>query len=142
MPRVMVVPLKGVDTAAIGKLPIMFAAPVRSRAPVRGVHVVRKGDTLSSIAARYKVSVADLKRWNHGSKLLAGQRLIVNAAAVQSKTSATPTARSSRPAAPANKTATKKPAVKPNSNRAAAKAPPARPAPASPAHVAGRDSSS
>jgi membrane-bound lytic murein transglycosylase D len=74
----MVVPLKGVDTASIGKLPIMFAAPVRSRAPVRGVHIVRKGDTLSSIAARYKVTVAELKRWNElGRFLQVGQKVYI-----------------------------------------------------------------
>ena len=78
IPRVMVVPLKNVDTAAIGKLPIMFAAPVRSRAPVRGVHVVRKGDTLSSIAARHKVTVAELKRWNElGRFLQVGQKVYI-----------------------------------------------------------------
>jgi membrane-bound lytic murein transglycosylase D len=78
IPRVMVVPLKGVDTTGIGKLPIMFAAPVRSRAPVRGVHVVRKGDTLSSIAARYKVTVTELKRWNElGHFLQVGQKVYI-----------------------------------------------------------------
>ena len=78
IPRVMVVPLKGVDTAAAGKLPIMFAAPVRSRAPVRGVHVVKKGDTLSSIAARYKVTVTELKRWNElGRFLQVGQKVYI-----------------------------------------------------------------
>ena len=78
IPRVMVVPLKGVDTAAVGKLPIMFAAPVRSRGAVRGVHVVRKGDTLSSIASRHKVTVADLKRWNElGRFLQVGQKVYI-----------------------------------------------------------------
>jgi membrane-bound lytic murein transglycosylase D len=78
IPRVMLVPLKGVDTAAVGKLPIMFAAPVRNRGAVRGVHVVRKGDTLSSIAGRYKVTVADLKRWNElGRFLQVGQKVYI-----------------------------------------------------------------
>jgi LysM repeat protein len=62
----------------VGKLPIMFAAPVRNRGAVRGVHVVRKGDTLSSIAGRYKVTVADLKRWNElGRFLQVGQKVYI-----------------------------------------------------------------
>jgi len=78
IPRVMVVPLKGVDIAAAGKLPIMYAAPVRSRGTVRGVHVVKRGETLSSIAARHRVSVADLKRWNElGRYLQVGQKVYI-----------------------------------------------------------------
>ncbi|MDR0528551.1 MAG: LysM peptidoglycan-binding domain-containing protein [Zoogloeaceae bacterium] len=44
------------------------------------VHVTRKGDTLSSISRRYRVSVAALKRMNHlrGSRLSLGRRLYVN----------------------------------------------------------------
>jgi peptidoglycan lytic transglycosylase D len=42
-------------------------------------HRVRKGETLSSIAARYHVSAQDLKGWNAGlaTKLVAGRRLRV-----------------------------------------------------------------
>ena len=42
-------------------------------------HRVRKGETLSSIAARYDVSAQDLKGWNAGlaAKVVAGQRLRV-----------------------------------------------------------------
>jgi membrane-bound lytic murein transglycosylase D len=40
-------------------------------------HKVKKGQTLSSIASRYGVSVTKLKQWNNirGSKILPGQRL-------------------------------------------------------------------
>lgn len=41
-------------------------------------HVVRKGETLSGIAAHYEVAVADLERWNHlkpGAPLAAGRKL-------------------------------------------------------------------
>jgi len=39
-------------------------------------HIVRKGETLSSIARKYSLSVADLKRWNGGRTLIRpGQRL-------------------------------------------------------------------
>jgi len=33
-------------------------------------HRVRPGDTLSGIAARYRVRLSDLKRWNPGIRLL------------------------------------------------------------------------
>ena len=40
-------------------------------------HTVRKGDTLSEIAARYGCSVADIKAWNSlgGSTIQPGQSL-------------------------------------------------------------------
>jgi LysM repeat protein len=39
---------------------------------------VKKGDTLSSIAARYRVSVAALKGWNQNTKLLqVGQKIYI-----------------------------------------------------------------
>ena len=45
------------------------------------VHVVRSGDTLSSIARRFHLRVAQLKRWNalRGSDLRIGQKLKVSA---------------------------------------------------------------
>ena len=47
------------------------------------VHVVKRGDTLSEIAARYRVSQAQIKHWNklRGSRIYAGQRLKVGAPA-------------------------------------------------------------
>jgi LysM repeat protein len=40
--------------------------------------VVRKGDTLGSIAARYRVSVASLKSWNQlGRFLQVGQKIYI-----------------------------------------------------------------
>jgi len=46
-----------------------------AKTPVR--YQVRRGDSLYSIAHRYKVSIADLKRWNHlaHSRLHPGQKL-------------------------------------------------------------------
>ena len=43
------------------------------------VHLVKRGDTLSEIAARYRVSRAQIKRWNKlsSSTIYAGQRLQV-----------------------------------------------------------------
>jgi membrane-bound lytic murein transglycosylase D len=44
----------------------------------RTTHVVRQGHTLTAIARRYEVSVADLRRWNdlRGSTIHPGQRLV------------------------------------------------------------------
>ena len=54
----------------------------RTQAPVDGKipHVVKKGEWLSSIAKKYKVSVADLKKWNNlkGDKIKAGDTLWVH----------------------------------------------------------------
>ncbi len=75
VPKVMVVPTNGRTGAA--KLPIMYAPPIPA---VRAVHVVRRGDTLSGIAQRYRVRVSDLKAWNRvGRYLQIGQRITIRA---------------------------------------------------------------
>ncbi|HWQ39081.1 MAG TPA: LysM peptidoglycan-binding domain-containing protein [Burkholderiales bacterium] len=45
----------------------------------RIVHRVRKGETLSTIARKYRVTVAALKEWNHvrGTAIRAGQKLVI-----------------------------------------------------------------
>lgn len=56
------------------------AAPPSDRGSDRGVHVVRRGDTVWSIARRYGVAPADLLRWNRrgaGSPLRPGDRLLL-----------------------------------------------------------------
>lgn len=54
-------------------------APATRTATSRLVYRVRKGDTLSSIARRHGVSVADLKTWNRlsSSALSIGARLVI-----------------------------------------------------------------
>ena len=50
----------------------------RTSSKVNGlpVHRVERGDTLSAIALRYGVRLADLKRWNPGVEVLQiGQRI-------------------------------------------------------------------
>ena len=48
--------------------------------PAPRAHVVRNGDTLSGIAERYGVSLADLKRWNKtGNVLRVGQKIYLAA---------------------------------------------------------------
>jgi len=50
---------------------------------------VKAGETLPGIASRYRVSVADLRRWNKIGRLAVGQKLTIHAKAVsgRSKTS-------------------------------------------------------
>ena len=60
----------GATHAAVRKIPgTVDGAPVR-------VHKVEPGDTLSAIAVRYRVRLADLKRWNSGVEILQiGQKI-------------------------------------------------------------------
>jgi len=78
MPQVLVVPMNGDAKASARALPIMYAPPIPVQSAVRGVHTVRRGDTLSGIAMRYRVRVADLKRWNSlGPHLRIGQKVYI-----------------------------------------------------------------
>jgi membrane-bound lytic murein transglycosylase D len=77
VPRVLVVPMNGEAKSAIA-MPIMYAPPIPVYGRARAVHVVKQGDTLGSIAARYRVSVAQLKRWNQlGRYLQVGQKIYI-----------------------------------------------------------------
>jgi membrane-bound lytic murein transglycosylase D len=86
----LMVPIKGANIGA-ETLPAAFYQPTTPDRPHRAggrklVHVVKSGDTLSSIARRYRVSVDNLKRWN--SKLGAlnpGERVIIYRSAPPSK---------------------------------------------------------
>jgi peptidoglycan lytic transglycosylase D len=74
LPRLLVVPME--PYASAGKLPIMYAPPI----PVttrRVFHTVKRGETLTSIASKYRVSVEDIKRWNGVSQAVAGRKLAV-----------------------------------------------------------------
>ena len=70
-------------------------------------HRVRKGETLSSIAARYDVSAQDLKGWNAGltvAKVVPGQRLRVvsdSGPMTGKKSKRAKTTRAAKPTAPA-----------------------------------------
>jgi membrane-bound lytic murein transglycosylase D len=77
IPRVLVVPMNGEAKSAIA-MPIMYAPPIPVYGRARAVHVVKQGDTLGSIAARYRVSVARLKSWNQlGRHLQIGQKIYI-----------------------------------------------------------------
>jgi membrane-bound lytic murein transglycosylase D len=78
VPKVLVVPTNGDAGSEAFKLPIMYAPPIESRSLVNGAHVVRRGDTMSSISRRYGVKLADLERWNPHAKLLhIGQKIYI-----------------------------------------------------------------
>ncbi|MGB8353084.1 MAG: LysM peptidoglycan-binding domain-containing protein [Chthoniobacteraceae bacterium] len=98
---------KGQKPAASVPVKARTVAPVRHTVaeskPGRGGYVVAKGDTLSSIAVHYDVSVASLKSANgitDERKLRVGQKLVIPAkSAVKNTTSTTPKARAAAPAA-------------------------------------------
>jgi membrane-bound lytic murein transglycosylase D len=77
MPPLLVVPANGAKDQ--GRLPIMYAPPIPMAGPRSFVHTVKAGETLPGIAARYKVSAEDLRRWNKDKvgRLQAGQRLMI-----------------------------------------------------------------
>jgi LysM repeat protein/beta-lactamase class D len=74
------------------------AAPATKDEP--GRYTVRNGDTLSSIARQFNISVDSLRAWNSltGSDLLIGAQLIVSGtpAPAETKVAATPAARTTR----------------------------------------------
>jgi membrane-bound lytic murein transglycosylase D len=73
IPKQLVVPMDSDAKESAGSLPIMYSPPIPA---VRHVHRVKRGDTLSGIAARYRVRVSDLKAWNRlGRHLQIGQRI-------------------------------------------------------------------
>ena len=76
LPTMVVVPLEG-STTRLERMPIMYAPPI----PVairRVFHTVKAGETLPSIAQRYKVSSEDITRWNpRVTKAMPGQKLML-----------------------------------------------------------------
>jgi peptidoglycan lytic transglycosylase D len=78
LPKELVVPKNGDAKATLAELPLMYGPPIPRQGPARAVHIVRNGDTLSSIAAKYRVSVAALKSWNQTGKFLqVGQKIYI-----------------------------------------------------------------
>jgi len=78
------------NTILVGqRLTVAAAPPAASKtATAAKTHRVRRGDTLSGIATRYSVSMANLKRWNRlkSSNVMLGQRLkVVSTSAAKSK---------------------------------------------------------
>ena len=75
IPKLLIVPMDAEAKKEAGTLPIMYAPPIPA---VRQVHRVKSGDTLSSIARKYRVRVSDLKAWNKlGRYLQVGQEIYI-----------------------------------------------------------------
>ncbi|HPP66467.1 MAG TPA: LysM peptidoglycan-binding domain-containing protein [bacterium] len=68
--------MKRVDFALIF---ILIFTIVARAAYITQYHTVKKGETLSSVAAKYNVSVEEIKNWNNikSNKIVVGQNLIV-----------------------------------------------------------------
>jgi membrane-bound lytic murein transglycosylase D len=83
------------------------------------VHVVKRGESLSSIARKYRVTLNELKRWNNLKKNVVpvGTRLIVNSAYKTQE----------KPAPPAPKETTADPNSKENTNNTTTEVKPAEP---------------
>ncbi len=66
------------EEAAVEEAVVQAAPPVKTATPSVQYHVVRRGETLDSIARRYGVSVDNLMGWNdipNANRILVGQRL-------------------------------------------------------------------
>jgi len=124
----LLLPVKGM-AAALEPLPALFTPPrqaagrqVQTRTVVRrSTHVVARGETLTSIADRYDISVDRLRQMNNIGRLAAGQRLTIErAVAVQSAAPANSRrAPGAKPASKASKPAAR-PAAKSGGSRKAA----------------------
>ncbi len=75
VPSLLVVPVNGSASDMGSSLPLMYAPPVPVAAIQTRVHTVKAGETLVSIAGRYKVTPDDLRRWNPMGRLTVGQQL-------------------------------------------------------------------
>lgn len=72
--------LRGTNIRAGQRLTVRAPAQAASTAAsTNNVHVVKRGETLTVIAQRYQVTVANLQAWNNlsGTTIQVGQRLIV-----------------------------------------------------------------
>src|SRR6185503_6461139 len=76
LPATVVVAINGgaVDSK---RLPIMYAPPIPLQGTRTFTHSVKLGETLPSIAQRYRVSIDDLRSWNKIGRLSVGQKLTI-----------------------------------------------------------------
>jgi membrane-bound lytic murein transglycosylase D len=84
LPSMLVVPTDA-EAARVTRMPIMYAPPIPVQ--VRRIfHTVRPGETLPSIANRYKVSTEDITRWNpRVTRATPGQKLMLEVRAPAKK---------------------------------------------------------
>lgn len=66
-------------TVAVPESPVAYSKPSRKKARI-STHKIQSGESLSTIADRYGVSVKQLKRWNKikGNNIAAGKRLKIH----------------------------------------------------------------
>jgi membrane-bound lytic murein transglycosylase D len=69
----------------VAKAPVLHTTPktkktVAEKGESKGLHQVKRGDTLFKIANRYGCSVTELKTWNNirGNRIVPGQKLAVH----------------------------------------------------------------
>jgi len=72
--------MNGASVDLGARLPLMYAPPIPVASPRTLVHTVKSGETLISIAGRYKVTPDDLRRWNPIGRLTVGQQLRIQTA--------------------------------------------------------------
>ncbi|MGB7543655.1 MAG: transglycosylase SLT domain-containing protein [Burkholderiales bacterium] len=74
----LLLPIKGTNAGA-DPLPALFHPPPAPAPRMRRVaYVVKNGDTLQSIAQRYRVRIDDLRRWNKTGELTQGKKLVIH----------------------------------------------------------------
>ena len=78
IPRPPATALASASSSASSRAPVQRAS--RNTAPSRITYTVRRGDTLSSIASRHDVTVAEIKRWNglRTNAIKVGARLTIH----------------------------------------------------------------
>jgi membrane-bound lytic murein transglycosylase D len=109
MPPILVVPMNGASIDTGARLPLMYAPPIPVAATRTQVHTVKAGETLISIAGRYKVTPDDLRRWNPIGRLTVGQQLrIQTASPAPAPAARTPANRANKSFPVKGKTATPK----------------------------------
>ena len=75
--QTLLVPVNGEESASEFEAFNMHLAPIDGRSGPR--HIVRRGETLGSLARRYHVSIARLKEWNGPLNILrVGQSIVVS----------------------------------------------------------------
>ena len=84
------------------RLPIMYAPPIPLQGTRSFTHTVKLGDTLPSIAQRYRVSVEEIKQWNKVGRLAVGQKLTIQTkgSGQKSRSTAKGTPKQAKPSKP------------------------------------------
>jgi len=88
VPAMLVVPINGAATDTGPALPLMYSPPIPVATTRTQVHTVKAGETLLSIANRYRVTPDDLRRWNPIGRLTVGQQLRIQTVASTQQASA------------------------------------------------------